>query len=283
MKSLSVIPALVAASAGAVVDIEERQSCPSVYIFGARETTAPAGYGTAGGLVDMVLAAYPGSGSAPISYPACGGQSTCGGISYADSAQQGTTAVIEAVTAYNEQCPNTQIVLIGYSQGGEIMDNALCGGEGTTLTGAALAAVKVAIFMGDPHYVYGLPYDVGTCTAGGFDQRPAGYVCSPASASILKSYCDSSDPYCCNGDDAATHQGYVTEYGSQALAFIESKLSSTGSTTTTTSGSSPTTSPTGSGTVAEYGQCGGIGYTGPTTCVSPYTCKEASAYYSQCL
>ncbi len=47
------------------------------------------------------------------------------------------------------------------------MDNAVCGGAGATLTGAALAAVKVAIFMGDPHNVAGLPYNVGTCTQGG--------------------------------------------------------------------------------------------------------------------
>ena len=47
------------------------------------------------------------------------------------------------------------------------MDNALCGGAGATLTGAALASVKAAIFMGDPHNVKGLPYNVGTCQAGG--------------------------------------------------------------------------------------------------------------------
>jgi acetylxylan esterase len=47
------------------------------------------------------------------------------------------------------------------------MDNALCGGAGSTLSGNALAAVKAAIFMGDPHNVAGLPYNVGTCTAGG--------------------------------------------------------------------------------------------------------------------
>lgn len=47
------------------------------------------------------------------------------------------------------------------------MDNALCGGAGSTLTGNALAAVKAAIFMGDPHNVAGLSYNVGTCKAGG--------------------------------------------------------------------------------------------------------------------
>jgi len=35
--------------------------------------------------------------------------------------------------------------------------------------------------------------------------------------------------------------------------------------------------------VAEYGQCGGIGWTGSTTCVSPYVCSVINAYYYQCL
>jgi acetylxylan esterase len=47
------------------------------------------------------------------------------------------------------------------------MDNALCGGAGQTLTGAALSNVKAAIFMGDPRNVAGLPYNVGTCKAKG--------------------------------------------------------------------------------------------------------------------
>ena len=32
-----------------------------------------------------------------------------------------------------------------------------------------------------------------------------------------------------------------------------------------------------------YGQCGGQGYTGATTCVSGSTCYVQSIYYSQCL
>ncbi|KAI1129404.1 carbohydrate esterase family 5 protein [Nemania abortiva] len=224
MKSTAVLPILAAVAVANPVELEQRQSCPGVYVFGARETTAPAGYGTSAGLVNMVTAAYPGSQSAAITYPACGGQSQCGGVSYDSSATQGTAAVVSAVNSLNGRCPNTKIVLIGYSQGGQIMDNALCGGAGQTLTGNALAAVKAAIFMGDPHNVAGLPYNVGTCTAGGFAARPSGFQCSPASPSIIKSYCDAADPYCCNGNDANTHQGYVNKYGSQALAFIQSKL-----------------------------------------------------------
>lgn len=161
------IPVLAGLVSAGPVDIEARQSCPGVHIFGARETTAPAGYGTSQGLVNMVKQAYPGSTSEAITYPACGGQSQCGGVSYENSASQGTQAVVKAVTSLNQRCPNTKIVLIGYSQGGQIVDNALCGGAGATLTGNALNAVKAAIFMGDPHNVVGLPYNVGTCQAQG--------------------------------------------------------------------------------------------------------------------
>jgi hypothetical protein len=37
------------------------------------------------------------------------------------------------------------------------------------------------------------------------------------------------------------------------------------------------------GTVQQWGQCGGINYSGPTTCVSPYSCRKINDYYFQCL
>jgi cellulose 1,4-beta-cellobiosidase len=56
--------------------------------------------------------------------------------------------------------------------------------------------------------------------------------------------------------------------------------SSSSSTLPTSTTSSPSGSSTG---VAHWGQCGGQGYTGSTTCASPYTCQEQNPYYSQCL
>jgi len=52
-------------------------------------------------------------------------------------------------------------------------------------------------------------------------------------------------------------------------------------------GGSPTSSTgpgaTGTGTpVAQWGQCGGEGYTGSTLCASPFTCVETSIWWSQC-
>ncbi|CAI7577315.1 unnamed protein product [Penicillium crustosum] len=225
---------LLAGSALAVpveVDIEKRIDCPGVHIFGARETSVSPGYGSSSTVVNGLLSAYSGSTAEAISYPACGGQSSCGSISYSSSVAQGIAAVASAVNSYNTQCPSTKLVLVGYSQGGEIMDAALCGGgvpkQGYTNTAVQLSTsavnmVKAAIFMGDPLYVAGLSYDVGTCAAGGFDARPSGFSCP--SASKIQSYCDSSDPYCCNGSNDATHQGYGAEYGAQAIAFVKSKL-----------------------------------------------------------
>ncbi|KAK6439643.1 hypothetical protein LTR95_004156, partial [Oleoguttula sp. CCFEE 5521] len=52
--------------------------------------------------------------------------------------------------------------------------------------------------------------------------------------------------------------------------------------TTTTKSSATTTKPSQL-TATHYGQCGGKGYTGPTVCASPWTCKVSNDYYSQCL
>lgn len=52
----------------------------------------------------------------------------------------------------------------------------------------------------------------------------------------------------------------------------------------TTSGSTaPGPTATGGARQVRYGQCGGLGWTGPVLCESPWTCKEQNQWYSQCL
>ena len=98
------------------VETLEKRACPNIHVFGARETTVAQGYGTAGVVVNLILAAHSGATSEAIVYPACGGQASCGGVSYANSVLQGVAAVASAVNSFNTQCPSTQLVLVGYSQ-----------------------------------------------------------------------------------------------------------------------------------------------------------------------
>ncbi|KAM0693237.1 hypothetical protein Q7P36_006490 [Cladosporium allicinum] len=277
---LTAAVALLLAHCGAspLAALEERQSnCPNVHVFGARETTASPGYGSSSTVVNLVLNAYPGSTAEAISYPACGGQSSCGGATYDASMRAGIAAMASAVNGFNSRCPNSQLVIVGYSQGGQVADNAFCGGPDANqgystatpaFNSAAMGQIKAVIEMGNPRYRSGVAYQVGSCRTQGFSPRPQGYSCS--SASKIQSYCDSPDPYCCTGNDANVHQGYGSVYGQAALTFIKSKLSSSsgggggngggGSTTTTSSGNAPTSSPpSGGNCAAKWGQCGGQG------------------------
>ncbi|KIM21094.1 carbohydrate-binding module family 1 protein [Serendipita vermifera MAFF 305830] len=56
----------------------------------------------------------------------------------------------------------------------------------------------------------------------------------------------------------------------------------TPTTTTTTTRPTTTSNPT-TGGAQQWGQCGGVTWTGPTSCVSPFTCTKLNDYYYQCL
>jgi acetylxylan esterase len=111
--ALLFVPLLLASP----INLEDRQTaCPNIHVFGARETTAPAGFGSSGTVVNLVVNAHPGATSEAIIYPACGGQASCGGVSYAGSVIQGISAITSAVNSFNAKCPATQLVIVGYSQ-----------------------------------------------------------------------------------------------------------------------------------------------------------------------
>jgi len=142
--------------------LNKRQSCPAIHVFGARGTTVSPGYGSSNTVVNLILSSYPCSTLEAITYPACGGQSSYSGIADSNSASQGTTSVTNAVNSLYQRCPNTQIMLIGYSQGGQIMENAVCGGPDTgsgitsttpPISSTALIIVKAVILIGSPRYV----------------------------------------------------------------------------------------------------------------------------------
>ena len=65
------------------------------------------------------------------------------------------------------------------------MDVNVCGGgdpnqgyrnTAVPLSSSAIQMVKAAILMGDPLFHWGLPYEVGTCRAGGVRSSPASHT-----------------------------------------------------------------------------------------------------------
>ncbi|KAF8319006.1 hypothetical protein DL93DRAFT_264081 [Clavulina sp. PMI_390] len=76
----------------------------------------------------------------------------------------------------------------------------------------------------------------------------------------------------------------TTTTSKSSTSTSTSKATTTTSTSTVkTTTTSTTTSSAAGATQTIYGQCGGIGYTGPTSCATGSTCTYSNAYYSQCL
>ncbi|KAH9987837.1 carbohydrate esterase family 5 protein [Xylariaceae sp. FL0662B] len=241
MKHITILLNEIAAASAAGTGKLRRQNCPNVHIIAARETTAPPGLGSASTVVNLVQEANEGATSEAIIYPAAGGKV------YGASVAVGVAAVANQTNAFNRMCPESKIVMVGYSQGAQIIDDAFCGGpDGLSVKTTAPSVssgvsdmVAAIILMGDPRHVDGLPFNVGNATAGGFAARPAGFQCTQFE-DIIQAYCDAEDPFCAKGQSAATHQGYGKEYGRDALEFVQRQLNSKGS-NMTTNGQSNTT------------------------------------------
>ncbi|KAI0385872.1 carbohydrate esterase family 5 protein [Hypomontagnella monticulosa] len=224
MKFIIALGAIAVAPAASAIKARQ-QNCPSIHIFGARETTAPPGFGSASTVVNLVQQANDGATSESIVYPAAGGNV------YAASVAAGVAAVANQTNIFNQMCPESKIVMVGYSQGAQIVDDAFCGGPDgfslnttrATVSPGVSQMVAAIILMGNPRHVDGLPFNVGNATASGFAARPVEFQC-PAFENIIQAYCDAEDPFCAKGNSTATHQGYGREYGQEALQFVQGKL-----------------------------------------------------------
>lgn len=105
---------------------------------------------------------------------------------------------------------------------------------------------------------------------------------SPSAAGVTRGTCGATSGV--PADVEANSPGASVTYSNIKWGPINSTYTS-GNGSPTTPGSSttsPGSSPTSGAGVAKYGQCGGIGYTGSTTCISS-TCTVVNQYYSQCL
>ena len=148
-------------------------ACPPVHLFGARGTNEKPGYGfISGGFVNETLKAIPGSTAEPIIYPANGSFDPVDDV-YRASVRAGVANLTQQITTFSKSCPETPLVLIGYSQGAKIFDDALCGGgdpfDGINSTEPTIAQfnIKAVLLPGDDRFTIGEPFHVGNATHGG--------------------------------------------------------------------------------------------------------------------
>ncbi|KAI9681681.1 MAG: hypothetical protein M1822_007033 [Bathelium mastoideum] len=88
----------------------------------------------------------------------------------------------------------------------------------------------------------------------------------------------------CSGAENSTPGASVATSASASKATSTTLATTTaGAGTSSSKASTSSAAPTGACAVAQYGQCGGTGYSGCTTCASGFSCKAVSPpYYSQC-
>lgn len=168
-----------------------RQSdCSPVHIITARASTEAPGEGIIGEVADGIADSNSDVTREAVDYPAKL-------FPYDSSSEQGTQALNEQLTAYVDNCPESKVVLLGYSQGAHIIGDVLCGGGGVPGIGAESPPISTdigdkgilhpyiflswsillrerkpsnirgkpvaaIIQMGDPRHIPGESYDVGT-------------------------------------------------------------------------------------------------------------------------
>ncbi|KAF8069329.1 cutinase [Lyophyllum atratum] len=144
--------------------IEPRQSCADVTVYFARGTTEPGTLGTiVGPPFQSALTSALGSRTLEfvgIAYPA----TVAGFLAGGDPG--GATTMANSVTAKAGACPNTKIVISGYSQGAQVTHLA-AGKLSSTIQGR----VNAAVVFGDPDNGQAFPGPIATrsktfCAAG---------------------------------------------------------------------------------------------------------------------
>jgi len=191
-------------------------------------------------LSHAVKKAVPGTTSEALDYPAR--------MPYQNSMANGTVAMKKAIAAHTAKCPESKIVLSGYSQGGAVILDALCGGGGHAEIGPPTPGIskeegkniKAVVSFGEPRFVVNMKYNAGTnkktngvssecCTLTCADRRqlyarnPKDAEC-PLFANVIKSWCDTGDIRCASGDSWEIHSQYLERYQRDAVEYIVSRV-----------------------------------------------------------
>jgi len=222
-------------SAPAFAVASSNSPCATANIIVARASTEAEGDGVIGALAEEIQKGVKATVSQQaVKYPAAL-------TPYEPSVTKGDEAIKKQLEEEVAKCPGQKIVLLGYSQGAQIVGDALGGGGGNakedgegdgpaTPPAAKSATEKVVgvIQYGDPRRIPGQSFDVGSDPgAEGIFPRLKTQLLTPF-AEDIQSYCDVGDPFCAKGFNLFAHLDYVEKYDKTADKFIIGRLKAVG-------------------------------------------------------
>jgi cutinase len=193
--------ALIAAPAASAA------GCSPIEVVFARGTGQPAGLGREGqAFVSALKNQVRGVNAYAVNYPASDDfiAGAAAGANDASAHIQGTVA----------NCPDTKIVLGGYSQGAAVIDAITTAGSpalgfDNVLPPEVADHVVAAVVFGNPSNRLGRPLT----------------TLSPLYGAKAIDLCNGADPVCSNGDDVAAHSNYVQAgLVQQGAAFAAGRL-----------------------------------------------------------
>jgi acetylxylan esterase len=138
------------------------------------------------------------------------------GYPYCTGVDEGTANGLSQIIAYNQRCPDSKLVISGFSQGAHIVGDIFGGGGGSffggcttyatpnlpfnTPTGQAIAAI---VTFGDPRHTANQPYNYldGATHSGPYPRDSQQLANAATFAGVWRDYCHAADPICAGGDD----------------------------------------------------------------------------------
>jgi cutinase-like protein len=177
--------------------------CADAEVVFARGTGEPPGPGGPGqAFTDSLTAQLRGKSVNlyPVNYPAT--------PNYVDSARAGAADAVAHVQGTAANCPNTKIVLGGYSQGAGVMDMT-----SQQLSPPVANRVAAVALFGNPQSSYAKRLSD--------NQIPP---INPSYSSKTIDICLPDDEICAEGGNILAHLGYVPDATNQAAGFVAGRL-----------------------------------------------------------
>ncbi|KAJ8123664.1 hypothetical protein ONZ43_g438 [Nemania bipapillata] len=224
MRSAALTLGLAAMAAAHPLVQNRAVTCVSgLYMIAARGSEEDPGEGPLSQVTSLVKTLVPGSTDVAVDYPAA----IFSDGTYPVSVYEGIDDAIDKIEAYVSACgPSSKIALLGFSQGGNVMTDALAGGvlKPSPIGSQYKNNIRAVVVFGDPTFTVGQSFNVGNATKSGIFSRGGDSLAKLNTyASVIQSYCMVHDTVCATGDSLDVHSAEVPTFAAAAAQFIASK------------------------------------------------------------